>query len=72
MNISVQAEVLTIGFTANIVNPKITTTLLLPNDNISVVVLCLHLPKLSVNGHSISAINPEDILIGGMATSAMA
>lgn len=70
MNINVQAETLTISVVATLVNVKVSTEIiLLPNRHIiNVDTLCLPLFQLSLNGHSISAINPELALTGGTTT----
>ena len=69
MNICVQAGPLTISVVAKMVNSKVSTS----TPNVLTVAklvetTCLHPFNLSLNGHSISAINPELVLTGGMAT----
>jgi hypothetical protein len=73
MNTCVQAEALTINLVARMIDAKVSTVISLQNELVtSVVTTCLYTSSLSVNGHSISAINPENILIGGETTLAMA
>ena len=74
MNTNVQADTFSIGLVASMEEVKVSTVInLLPNRHIAYVdAVCLPLFQLSLNGHSISAINPEDSLMGGMATSVMA
>ena len=73
MNICVQAGPLTLNVSAEIVNAKVSTSIsLMMTVAQQVETTCLHAFHLSLNGHSISAINPELALTGGMATSAMA
>jgi hypothetical protein len=73
MNICVQAGPLTISVVAKMVGSKVSTyTPHVFTVAKHVEATCLHLFNLSLNGHSISAINPELVLTGGMATSEMA
>jgi hypothetical protein len=73
MNARVEAGPLTIGLTANIVEPTIKVELKAVH---SLLVCstwtCFSLATPSVNGHSLSGVNPESALTGGMATLAMA
>jgi hypothetical protein len=74
MNTNVQADTFCIGLVASMQEVKVSTVInLLPNRHIAYVdTVCLPLFQLSLNGHSISAINPESLLIGGTTTLAMA
>ena len=73
MNTCVQAGPLTISLVAILGAVKVSTTVSKIEMVTPIVELtCLPLFKLTVNGHSISAINPESTLLGGMATSVMA
>jgi hypothetical protein len=74
MNTNVQADTFSIGLVATMEKVTVSTVInLLPNRHITHVdTVCLSLFQLSLNGHSISAINPENSLMGGMATSVMA
>jgi hypothetical protein len=74
MNTNVQADTFCIGLVASMQEVKVSTVInLLPNRHITYVdTVCLSLFQLSLNGHSISAINPEKSLMGGMTTLAMA
>jgi hypothetical protein len=69
MNARVEAGPLTIGLTANIVEPTIKVELKAVH---SLVVCstwtCFSLATPSINGHSLSGVNPELALTGGMAT----
>jgi hypothetical protein len=70
MNTCVQAGPLTVSLVAILGDVKVSTS----NTTFDVIgplveLTCLPLFKLTVNGHSISAINPESVLLGGMATS---
>ena len=73
MNTCVQAGPLTLCLVARLGNVKISTTVSFV-DRLGHVVeaTCLPLTKLTINGHSISAINPESVLLGGTTTLAMA
>ncbi len=69
MNICVQAGPLTISVVAVMVGSKVSTS----TSHVLTVAkqvgtACLHPFNISLNGHSISAINPELVLTGGMAT----
>lgn len=73
MNTCVQAGPLTLTFVAKLNDVKVSTTISFVDKICPVVELtCLPLTKLTVNGHSISAINPELVLLGGTTTLAMA
>jgi hypothetical protein len=73
MNTSVQAGPLTLSLVAELVNPKVSTSTPYVQTVIKQVeTTCLHPFSISVNGHSVSAINPELVLTGGMTTLAMA
>jgi hypothetical protein len=69
MNARVEAGPLTIGLTANIVEPTIKVELKAVH---SLLVCstwtCFSLAIPSINGHSLSGVNPELALTGGMAT----
>lgn len=71
MNTTVQADTFSVGLVATMGEVKVSTVInLLPNRHIAYVdTVCLSLFQLSLNGHSISAINPENSLMGGMTTS---
>lgn len=73
MNVRIETGSLTIGLSANFIEPTIKVEI---SSNVEHVLLltwtCFILPSVSVNGHSISAINPELILTGGTTTLAMA
>jgi len=73
MNKCVQVGPLTISLVAKLGAVKVSTTIS-KIEIVTPIVELTYLPltKLTVNGHSVSAINPEPVLIGGMATSAMA
>jgi hypothetical protein len=69
MNTCVQAGPLTLSVVATIVNVKVSTSIShVMTVAKQVETTCLHHFNLSLNGHSISAINPELALTGGMAT----
>jgi uncharacterized membrane protein len=73
MNTCVQAGPLTLSFVAKLGDVKVSTTISFIDNFVAVVELtCLPLTKLTINGHSISAINPELVLTGGTTTLAMA
>lgn len=73
MNARVEAGPLTIGFTANIVEPTVKVEIKAVHGLILCSTwTCFSLPIPSVNGHSLSGVNPESVLTGGMATLAMA
>tara|TARA_R110000868_G_scaffold308105_2_gene569706 strand:+ start:384 stop:608 length:225 start_codon:yes stop_codon:yes gene_type:complete len=74
MNTCVQAGVLIISVKAEMISATVSTKRSPYKGTVAkqVETTCLHHFNLSLNGHSISAINPELVLTGGMATSAMA
>jgi hypothetical protein len=73
MNTRVQAEVLTLGVIAEMVNPKTLVVINVIDSNPYLTkAICLPHIKISINGHSLSGVNPEDLLIGGTTTLAMA
>jgi hypothetical protein len=73
MNVNVQAGSLTLGVVATMSNAKVSTVVSFATFHIgNVETTCLSFAPLTVNGHSISAINPESTFTGGMATLAMA
>jgi hypothetical protein len=73
MNARVEAGPLTIGLTANIVEPTIKVELKAVHSlTLCSTWTCFSLPTPSVNGHSLSGVNPESVLTGGMATLATA
>lgn len=67
MNISVQAGVLEIRIGALIVAPTVSTVTSHSTHTLQTLSSCLAPTIVSINGHSLSAINP-DLLIGGKAT----
>lgn len=73
MNTVVQAETLTINFVAKIVDVKVSTSLT-PHDITAIAeTVCLHtFTVLTINGHSIKAINPETLKVGELTTLEMA
>jgi hypothetical protein len=73
MNARVEAGSLTISLTAQIVEPTVKVSVKTAYTNVlRSTWTCLNSAPLSVNGHSLSAINPELVLNGGMATLEMA
>ena len=69
MNIRVEAGPLNIGLISNIVEPtvKVEIKAVISQTSRSTRT-CFSLPTPSVNGHSLSGVNPELSLTGGMAT----
>ena len=72
MNARVEAGPLTLSLNAVVIEPTVNTQVKAAISHGAVTWTCLSLAPLSVNGHSISAINPQSTLTGGMATLAMA
>lgn len=73
MNARVEAGPLTIGFTAEIVEPTVKVVIkAVQSLNVRSTWTCFSLATPSVNGHSLSGVNPESVLTGGMATLATA
>jgi hypothetical protein len=69
MNIRVEAGPLTLGLTANMVEPTVKVELkAIHGHSLRSTWTCFSLSTPSINGHSLSGINPELTLIGGMAT----
>lgn len=70
MNARIEAGPLTFSVEAEMLNVTVFTQVILDNSHIlSCEMTCLSPATISVNGHSISAINPELSLLGGLATS---
>jgi hypothetical protein len=69
MNVRVEAGSLTISLTGTVIEPTIKVEIkTLAQQVLQTKWTCFTLAPLSVNGHSVSAINPELALTGGMAT----
>jgi hypothetical protein len=69
MNARVEAGPLSIGFTSSIVEPTIKVEVKSIHGSILCSTrTCFSLATPSVNGHSLSGVNPELVLTGGMAT----
>ena len=69
MNARVEAGPLSVGFTANIVEPTVKVEIRAVHAPILCSTwTCFSLATPSINGHSLSGINPELSLTGGMAT----
>jgi hypothetical protein len=69
MNARVEAGPLIIGFTANIVEPTVKVEIKAVHGlNLRSTWTCFSLATPSINGHSLSGVNPELSLTGGMAT----
>lgn len=71
MNVEVRVGSINVGFKATMVEPTLATTI-----RVSVEIPVSHTHQvstvISINGHSLSAVNPDVALIGGEATLAMA
>lgn len=73
MNARIEAGSLTIGYTAEIVEPTVKVSVKTAYVNVlRSTWTCLNSAPLSLNGHSISSINPELVLLGGTTTLVMA
>ena len=73
MNARVEAGPLTIGLIAEIVEPTVKVVIKAVHSlNLRSTWTCFSLATPSVNGHSLSGVNPESVLTGGMATLATA
>ena len=73
MNARVEAGPLNIGLTGKMVEPTVKVAIKVVNQPVlRSTRTCFSLATPSVNGHSLSGINPEALLNGGMATLAMA
>jgi hypothetical protein len=69
MNTRVEAGPLTVGLISNIVEPTFKVELkAIHGLSLCSTWTCFSLSTPSINGHSLSGINPELSLIGGMAT----
>lgn len=73
MNTRVEAGPITVSLVANFVEPTIKVEIKhVAKHNLRSTWTCFSLGTPSVNGHSLSGVNPDSILTGGMATSVMA
>jgi len=73
MNARVEAGPFNIGFTSNMVEPTIKVEIKTAFQSFNAPTwTCFSLATPSVNGHSLSGVNPEFILTGGTTTLAMA
>lgn len=73
MNARVEAGSLTISLNAQIVEPTLKVSVKTAQSNVlRSTWTCFTLATPSVNGHSLSGVNPELSLTGGMATLVMA
>jgi hypothetical protein len=69
MNARIEAGSLTICFNAQMVEPTVKVEIKTAYTNaLTSTWTCLNSAPISLNGHSLSAINPELVLTGGMAT----
>jgi hypothetical protein len=69
MNIRVEAGPLTIGLISNMVEPTVKVEIVTVAKQITCSTrTCFSLATPSINGHSLSGVNPELALTGGMAT----
>lgn len=68
MNIRIEAGPMTLSAEALLVPPSIKVqTVCCPNNSV-LSWACFNLPTISINGHSLKAINPE-LKVGELATS---
>jgi hypothetical protein len=73
MNARVEAGPLTIGLISNMVEPTVKVEIKSIHGSFSCSTrTCFSLATPSINGHSLSGVNPELALTGGMATLVMA
>ena len=69
MNVRVEAGSLSVSLVGTVVEPTIKVEIqTVAQQVLQTKWTCFTLAPLSVNGHSVSAINPEFALMGGMAT----
>jgi hypothetical protein len=69
MNIRVEAGPLIVGLSSKLVEPTVKVELkAIHGLSLRSTRTCFSLSTPSINGHSLSGINPELALIGGMAT----
>lgn len=69
MNVRVEAGSLSVSLVGTVVEPTIKVEIqTVAQQVLQTTWTCFTLAPLSVNGHSVSAINPEFALMGGMAT----
>ena len=73
MNVRVEAGSIIVNLKSTLVEPTLNVGIC-RHDIVSPLTnwTCFTLTQPTVNGHSLSAINPQDFLIGGMTTLAMA
>jgi hypothetical protein len=70
MNTFVQAAALTISVKAEMTDAIVSTKVILSNPVAQLETSCLYFSTiLTVNGHSIKAINPDFVKVGELATS---
>ena len=73
MNARVEAGPISVSLTTTVVEPTISVVIKsVVGQSPTSTWTCFSHTTPSINGHSISGINPESVLLGGMATSVMA
>jgi hypothetical protein len=68
MNTRIEAGPMAISLQATLVAPGIQVQVVCCHTNTVLSWVCFNLPTISVNGHSLKAINPE-LKVGELATS---
>jgi len=72
MNVEITVGSINVSLVATLVEPIVTSRITFIVDNVVSHTHGISSTIISVNGHSLSAINPDVTLIGGKATLAMA
>jgi hypothetical protein len=69
MNIRIEAGPMTLSTKAVLAMPGIKAQIVCCHTNNVLSWTCFNLPTVSINGHSLKAINPEFVRVGELATS---
>lgn len=68
MNVEVRVGSINIGLSAKLVKPTLTTSSKISVATTITHTQCVVSTVISINGHSLSAVNPDRMLIGGETT----
>lgn len=72
MNVEIAVGSIGVSFSATLVEPTATSRIIFLIEQMSTPMTFSRSTIISLNGHSLSAVNPDALLIGGETTLAMA